>query len=138
MTTPAEAEQLIYNRFLTEWGTTTPVTLEEEKIPAAVVLGATPWVYLYVQDYDTYQQTQGRIGNRKFIRRAQVVIRIMVPQIAGTDLAITLAQQARTVFEGISLEPLKNFLASPIERVGPMPPEYIVVVRCPFEYEEIK
>ena len=138
MTTAAEAEQLVYSQFLTEWGATTPVALEEEKIPAGVSIGETAWVYVYVQDYDTYQQTQGPVGSRKFLRKAQVVIRIIVPQGAGTSQAIALAEQARAVFEGVDLNPLKNFIAAPIERVGPMPPEYIVVVRCPFEYTEIK
>ncbi|MGI9491975.1 MAG: hypothetical protein ACR2QF_06200 [Geminicoccaceae bacterium] len=138
MTTPLEAEQLIYQRFLSEWGTTTPVALEEEQLPSGVSPGEDPWAYVYVQDIGTPQQTMGKPGNRRFLRKAQVNINIYVPQGKGTSLALDLAQQARDVFEGIRLSPLKNFSKADLVRVGPKPPEYQISVLCPFEYTETK
>lgn len=138
MTTPSEAEQLIYARFLDQWGSTTPVALEEEQVPAGVSVGETAWVYVYVQEIERQQLSHGSIGSRKFLQKSQVVIRIYVPQGAGTQLATNLAQQARTIFEGVRLDPLQNFYKADIERVGPQPPEYIVAVICPFEYVEMK
>lgn len=138
MTTPIEAEQLILDRWVTEWGTTTPFTFEEEQIPVGVDVGETSWVYLFIQDIKSDQINLGAIGGRRYLRKAQVQIYIFTPANQGTAEALSLAQQAREVYEGIRLEPLKNFLEGQIVRVGPKPPEFQVNVLCPFEYTETK
>lgn len=142
MTTPAEAEQLIYKQWLDNWVTggkiRTPTAFEEEQQPNAVSVGETSWAYVFVQDIGSPQQTLGSMGRRRFLRKAQVVVNLYVPQGQGTKAALDLAQEARTIFEGISLSPLKNFAKSDIVRVGPKPPEYQVSVITPFEYSETK
>ena len=142
MTTPSEAEQLIYSQWLTDWTVSgsprTPTVFEEERAPSSVRIGEDSWVYLYVQEVDRKQLTQGKAGNRRFLQKSQVVIAIFTPQSAGTQAATDLAQAARTVFEGNTIGALRNFIGADIVRVGPKPPEFQVNVLCPFEYEEIK
>lgn len=142
MTTPLEAEQIILSHWLTNWVVggkiRTPTAFEEEQVPSTVRIGETEWAYVYVQDIESSQQTHGSIGRRRFLRKAQVVIALFVPQGVGTNKALGLAQEARTIFEGIRLDGLANFLRADIVRVGPKPPEYQVNVLCPFEYTEIK
>lgn len=142
MTTLSEAEQLIYSHWLANWVVSgqsrTPTAFEEEQIPSGVSVGETPWVYLYVQEIERRQISHGILGQRRFLQKSQVQIQIMVPQGGGTKEATDLAQEARTVFEGIRLSPLQNFIRGDVVRVGPRPPEFQINVICPFEYEERK
>ncbi len=137
MTTPLEAEQAILTRWVSEWGTTTPFVFTEERQPDAIQTGETDWVLFQVVDVDTEKQTLGREGNRRFLRRAAVSITIYVPSGKGVARALELAQQARTVFEGIRLGDL-SFFPADIERIGSVPPEYLILVTCPFDYTERK
>ena len=142
MTTPLEAEQIILNHWLTNWvsggAKRTSTAFEEENKPDDVEIGVSSWVYLYVQDVDSEQLSHGAVGYRKFLRKAQVTVDIYTPQNQGIASALSLADEARTVFEGQDISPLKNFIGSDIVRVGPKPPEYQISVICPFEYVEVK
>ena len=142
MTTPSEAEQIIFRHWLDNWVVNgqprTATNFEEEQIPDGVRLGEDPWVYLYIQEVDRNQETQGRPGNRKYIQKSQVQIQIMVPQGRGTKQGTDLAHEARAVFEGLRISNLFNFTGANIARVGPKPPEFQINVIQPFWYEEIK
>lgn len=142
MTTPSEAEQIIFSHWLTNWAVggqpRTETNFEEEKIPDGVSPGEDAWVYLYVQEVDRQQLTKGPIGGRRYNQKSQIQIQIMVPQGAGTKFGTDLANEARNVFEGIRLGSLFNFVGADIVRVGPKPPEFQINVVQPFEYEETK
>ena len=142
MTTAAEAEQIILRHWLDNWvigsQARTPTAFEEEQIPNDVSVGETEWAYVFIQDIGSPQQTLGIPGNRRFLRKAQVNVNLYVPQGRGIRVALDLAHEARTIFEGVRLSPLKNFKRADIVRVGPKPPEYQVSVLCPFEYTETK
>lgn len=140
--TPSEAEQLIFDHWLTNWvvggSPRTPTAFDQEKIPSGVSPGETSWVYLYVQEIDRYQLTKNVVGSRRYVQKSQVQVAIYVPQGNGTKTGTDLAQAARTVFEGVRITGLNNFKGADIVRVGPKPPEYQINVICPFEYEETK
>jgi hypothetical protein len=144
MTTPSEAEQLIFNHWLANWIVNgqprTETNFEEELIPAGLSIGEDSWVYLYVQEIPRgrQQETLGIPTRRRFIQSSQIQIAIFTPQAAGTKAATDLAQEARTVFEGIQLSPLFNFIGADIVRVGPRPPEFQINVIQPFQYQETK
>ena len=142
MTTPSEAEQIIFNHWLTNWVVDgqprTETNLESENIPNGVRIGEDSWVYLYVQEIRRRQLSHGPVGSRKFLQRSQAVVAIFVPQGRGTKLATDLSHEARSVFEGVRLDPLKNFAYGDIVRVGAKPPEYQINVIVPFEYTEVK
>lgn len=142
VTTPSEAEQIIFTHWLANWVVgglpRTATNFEEELIPTGVSIGEDPWVYLYVQEVSRRQLTQGSIGRRRYVQKSQIQIQIMVPQGKGTKQGTDLAQEARTVFEGIRLNPLENFVGADIVRVGPRPPEFQINVVQPFEFQETK
>ena len=142
MTTPSEAEQAIFSHWLTNWvvngSPRTETSFDSEKIPDGVRQGEDAWVYLYIQEIERRQLTKGKIGARRYNQKAQIQIAIFVPQGQGTKQATDLAHEARTVFEGIRLGGLFNFVGADIVRVGPKPPDFQVNVIQPFEYEETK
>ena len=142
MTTLQQAEEAILTRWFDQWvsgsSVRTPTVLEGEKKPDGVSIGETNWVQLYIQDLPSNQLTLGTAGRRRFSRKAQVVIEIHTPSNVGTKDALDLAHLARTVFEGVRLSPLCNFTSANVVRNGHQPPEYVVSVLCPFEYEETK
>lgn len=142
MTTLVEAEEAILARWFDQWVSgsvaRTPTALEGERKPSTVRIGESNWVHLYVQDLPSTQLTLGAAGSRRFARKAQVVVEIHTPSNSGVNTALELAGLARTVFEGIQLSPLCNFTSSNVVRNGHQPPEYVVSVLCPFEYEELR
>lgn len=142
MTTLAEAEQLVLRHWLDNWvvggSPRTETSFEEERIPDGVSVGEDSWVYLSILEIDRSQLTKGRPGNRKFLQKSQIRIAIYTPQSQGTSLAKTLAHEARTIFEGIQLNPLQNFIGADVVSVGPRPPEFIMTVVQPFEFIEVK
>lgn len=137
MTTALQAEEAILSRWVTAWGTTTPYAFEEEETPADVTRGETAWARLIILDRPGEQHTLGPEGSRRFLRRGQVEVQIYTPSNQGTSEALSRAQEARAVFEGVSFSGL-SFIDGEMVRVGPAPPEYQVSVIVPFDYEETK
>jgi hypothetical protein len=137
MTTADVAEDAILNRWIDQWGTTTPFVFAEEQLPSTIQRGETSWANVTIQDTETEQLTKAPVGLRKFLRRAAVQVIIYTPTNAGMRSALLLAEQARTVFEGIRLGAI-TFYAARLDRLGPVPPENLVLMTCPLEYVEIK
>jgi hypothetical protein len=138
MTTLLEAENAVLSRWITQWGTTTPFAFAEEALPSTISPGETAWARVQVVDLPSEQQTKAPTGLRKFLRKAGVLVTIYTPSInQGASQALTLAQTARAVFEGVKFSGLSFFTAE-IDRVGPVPPEYLINVIIPFDYVEIK
>lgn len=137
MTTLVEAENVVLSQWITEWGTTTPFAFTEERQPSTVSRGETDWALVQVVDVEREQQTLNKDGIRRFLSEAVVSITIYTPSGKGTARALALAQQAREVFEGKRIGVL-SFLPAQVERLGSIPPEYLVLVTCPFDYTEVK
>lgn len=137
MTVPVEAEEAILARWSVEWGTTTPFGFGSEDAPVAVSRGEEAWALLQIVDTLSEQQTLGRVTNRKFLRRGAVSVLIYTPTNQGTRQALVLAQQAREIFEAVGFSGL-SFYAGSMDRIGPVPPEYLIAVAIPFDYVERK
>ncbi len=103
MTTLNEARESVYSRFETQWGTTTEFTFDNEEFTPTK---STQWARLTVRELDSNQQTLGRAGNRKFERRAVVNIQFFDALNVGVAGLDTLAELARTIFEGVEFDGL--------------------------------
>lgn len=133
-----EAENFVLARWILLWGATTPFVFAQEDEPSTVRRGEVNWVEVNIVDEPAdEQQTLAPTGARKFLRRAAVSITIHVPSNKGTSGALQLAQQARAVFEGTKFDGL-SFYTAQVERLGSAPPEYLILVTCPFDYVETK
>lgn len=137
MTTPLEAENAILSRWVTLGGALAPFVFQEERQPSTISTGETAWIKVCVEDVPSEQQTLAPVLLRKFLRRAAVLITVYTPSGRGVAEALALAQSGRAVFEGTSFDGL-SFYTGSLERLGPVPPEYLVLVTVPFDYRETK
>ncbi len=99
MTTEIEARQIIYERFSTLWGATSPFTFENE---AYSTVTTTAWVRLAVRHGVSAQDTLGPKPNRKWMRRGRIILQIFVPRAKGVKAQDTLLRKFREIFEGES------------------------------------
>lgn len=97
MTTIDEARAAIYEEFLDQWGTTTPLALEGRAFsepPPGV-----SWARLSMRNLGGGQSTLGDAGARIFRREASVFVQVFTPVNAGMAEGATLAQSARAILE---------------------------------------
>lgn len=99
MTTIAESRKSIYDRFITQWGSTSAFTFENEKFTPPPEL---PWVRLSVRNLTGEQETLGPIGLRKYDRRGIIAIQVFVLADTGLSQADALSKTAQDIFEGVS------------------------------------
>jgi hypothetical protein len=93
------ATKTVYAAFATAWGSTTPIVIGNESWPEP----ASPWVRLSMRETSSIQLTMGEPGNKIYERRCSVYVQVFSPADAGEGQLLDLAQQARNVFEGLSL-----------------------------------
>lgn len=137
MTTMVEAKQAMLLAFTTAWGTTTPVTIDNEEHNNNA--GVVPWVRVTIRHDLSTQETLGKVGNRKFARGGSVFVQVYVLGNEGTDEADTLSTTARNVFEGVSLAGTTvRFKDVIVRETGPSDKWYQTVVEAVFEYDETK
>lgn len=104
MTTQNEARERIYQTFVDEWSATpvARVTYDNEAFDPPANLS---WVRLTVRHTGSAQESLGPVGRRKFERIGSVIVQCFTPLDTGAAGADTLAQAARTIFEGRTLSP---------------------------------
>ena len=143
-TTAFIANDLILKRFIAEWEDRTIFTFENSQFtpPGLGIPGDTSdvaaWTRVVVRGRESFQETIGATGNRKFQRKSEVFIQIFVPIDTGTGEANTLAQAAREIFEGVKLNGDIHFGAGIVEPIGVSDRWFQVNVTVPFDYWETK
>ena len=138
MATPNEAAGRIYQDFATGWGATSPFTFDNEN-PKGFPPANAPWARVSVRHGPTNQESLGGVGRRKFERTGSVFVQCFAPLDGGRVAADTLAQVARTIFEGKTLTPENlHFTAVEIREIGPDEAWYQINVEAPFTYTETK
>jgi len=135
MTTLNEARDAVYDRFASQWGTTSAYQLDNQD--KKLDEGTVSWARLAVRQMDSAQNTLGPVGARRFRRSAMAFIQIFVPSNKGTKEGDDLAQTARAVFEGASFSGL-DFTDGVIRETGPDGKWFQYVVEVKFDYDEIK
>jgi len=102
MATLPQARERIYQEFTTAWGATSAFVLDNEKmVPPA----GDKWVRVAVRHQASVQETLGGVGLRKFERIGTVFVQCFTPLDKGMADGDNLAQAARAVFEGKTLNP---------------------------------
>lgn len=132
MTTQLDARRTVYTEFLS--GTSlSNVTFANENYTAPA---DTNWARLTVLHEAGEQDTLGTTGERKFMRRARVLIQIFGPVDNGIGSLDTLAQESRSIFEGKTLDGNLYFTNVDIRESGPDGEWYQLIVDAPFDYRE--
>lgn len=138
MTTLAQARERIYESFVTDWGATSPFTLDNEAYDTPV---GSEWVRVAVRHNASNQETLGGIGNRKYERIGSVFVQCFTPLDKGLAAADNLAAAARAIFEGKTLAPAGeaiHFFDVVVREIGPDGAWYQVNVEAFFTYHETK
>ena len=81
MTTVVDARELIYDRFVTNWGSTTDFWFGNEEADPSP---GTAWLRVSVTHTDSQQQTIGAAPFRKFQRNGIITFQIFTP-ITGSN-----------------------------------------------------
>jgi len=97
----------------------------------------TVWARLTVVHEAGEQDSIGRVGGRKFLRRGRVLIQIFDKVDNGVRNLDTLADAARDIFEGASFDGL-YFISADIRETGPDGEWFQILVDAPFDYQETK
>jgi hypothetical protein len=136
MTALNTARGAIYTKFITDWGATSSFTLDNESYDPPA---NTEWVRVVVRHTDRVQESLGGVGSRKFESGGSVFIQCFAPLDTGAATADSLAQTARSIFEGITLTPEGiRFTAATITEIGPTEDWYQINVEATFTYTQTK
>lgn len=134
MTTPNEARDAVYERFLARWGALSAFTFENEKFTPPVGL---PWVRIAVRNAESVQRSLGPVGGRRFKRNAFLFGQVFIPGDTGTKDSDALVAALQDIFEGVSFGGL-DFRAVSSREVGVDDGWHQTLVEGPFDYEETK
>ena len=135
MTTLSQANEAVMTRFLTNWGTTTPVVLDNENPINQPTL---PWVRAVIRGLENEQETLGTVGNRRFLRRAMLMIQVFTSLNIGSEAADLLVTTARNIFEGARFSGIWFFHGDVIPIGVTEDGVYQVNLEMKFNYEEVK
>lgn len=135
MTSLAVAREAIYQRFVDNLPTgLVDFTFANEAYTAP---DDTVWARLTVNHEAGEQDSLGKAGNRKFLRRGRVLVQIYDQVDNGTRTLDTIADATRDIFEGVSFAGL-FFTSADIRETGQDGEWYQTIVDAPFDYQETK
>lgn len=134
MTTPNEARDAVYERFIARWAGRSAFTFENESFKPP---DGAPWVRIAVRNIGSAQDSLGPVGKRRFQRKALLFGQVFVPGDTGTKDSDSLVAALQDIFEGTSFEGL-DFRAVSSREVGVDDGWHQTLVEGPFDYEETK
>lgn len=137
MTTLAEANEAIAQRFLDTWAPTGyQSTLDNEKFDPP---DNEPWARLAIRHLGSTQDTLGKQGNRKFERTGIAFVQVYVKADEGTKQSKELTQVVMDGFEGESITGTNVTFLDVIPReTGVDRGWFQTVVEANFRYFELK
>lgn len=133
--TRTAAVEACLQRFKTAWGTTTPVTFDNEAFDGDKQ--TRPWVRLSVRIVGSEQHTLGPVGARRFRRDGLAFVQVFTLANTGTAKGTELSEQAAAIFEGVSFNGL-DFGAAQVLSKGTEGKWYVNLVEVPFDFDETK
>lgn len=139
MTTLNQAREAVYDRFVDNWADQTDYVFDNEHYdePEPVAGNFPPWVRVSVRNITGGQETLGEKGIRKYRRRAIAFCQVFVPVDKGMQMADTLAQSFRGIFEGESFNGL-DFDNGLVREASPDGHKMMVLVEVYYAYYETK
>ena len=133
--TLVEAREAIYQRWVDNLpGGLTNYTFGNEKYTPP---NDTVWARLTVNHEAGEQDSLGKAGDRKFLRRGRVLIQIFDAVDNGIRSLDVIADAARDIFEGTRFSGL-YFINADIRETGPDGEWFQILVDAPFDYQETK
>lgn len=132
--TPNAAEEAIYNRFITSWGSKTAIILDGEGIEPP---DDAAHVILAIRPTFNNQRTLGGSGNRKYDRNAIIFVKINTLANTGIAASNGYIKDVLDIFEGVGFS---NVICndSSVRKLGTDGKWYSVIVEIDCNYEDIK
>ncbi len=130
-----EAREAIYLRFVNNTTlASSAYTFGNEKYAPPTDAA---WARLTVNHEAGVQDSLGKTGDRKFLRRGRVLIQLYDTVDNGLRDLDILADATRDIFEGVTFSGL-YFISADIRESGQDGEWYQYVVDAPFDYHEIR
>lgn len=129
------AREVIHEHFQSEWsGSDDAYAFENEEFTPP----DTAWVRLTVRHRDGGQETLGRTGNRRYLRRGVIVAQVFTPADRGTFASDAITTEILDMFESTRLDDdlwCRDGIIRGLPADGGM---YRNFVEIEFDYEETK
>lgn len=139
MVSLVDARETIYQAFITAWGATSPITLDNEAFQPPA---DTAWVRMAVRHNVSTLECiggSGYGGMNSYQRAGIVFLQVFTPLNQGTREADTLAQAARAIFEGKTFSSNAiRFNNVVVREIGPDGSWFQVNLEADFQYDERK
>jgi hypothetical protein len=136
MVTLAVAREVIYQKWVDDWGATSLFTFDNEKYNPP---SGSAWARVGVRHRGSALESIGGAGNNNYQRTGVLFVQVFTPIDQGVSEADSLSQAARAIFEGITLSNNAiRFNNAVIREVGSDGSWYQVNVECEFQYDERK
>lgn len=133
--TLSQASEIALQKFVTDWGVTTPFTLDNEG--SGLAEGSVAWVRAVVRERVSRQLSLGITTNRRFNRKAALVCQVFTPINTGSLASNVLVDSLREFFEGVTVSGLM-FHNVEARNEGNDGKWYQVNVMAHFEFDEVK
>lgn len=128
--TRREAQQAFYQRFVDQWGVTTPIAKGNVAYTPAP---DTPYVRISAGELDSNQHTLG--SPAQWRRDWLGTIQVFGVRNVGEGPAVDLADQASKIFEGVESGGIQ-YTRAPLRRVGETGDWWQVNVDVYFDFQE--
>ena len=130
-----EAREAIYQRFVANTSlASSAYTFTSESYTAPT---DAPWARLTVNHEAGEQDSLGKAGDRKYLRRGRVLVQLFGPVDQGLRSLDLLADATRDIFEGTQFAGL-YFISADVRESGQDGEWFQLVVDAPFDYQETK
>jgi hypothetical protein len=130
-----EAREAIYQKFVDDTGlASSAYTYASENYTAPT---DAPWARLTVNHEAGEQDSLGKVGSRKYLRRGRVLVQLFGPVDQGLRTLDLLAAATRDIFEGTQFSGL-YFISADVRESGQDGEWFQLVVDAPFDYQETK
>tara|TARA_R110000796_G_scaffold41179_2_gene101985 strand:+ start:29209 stop:29622 length:414 start_codon:yes stop_codon:yes gene_type:complete len=130
-----EAREAVYQRFVdnTSLAGSAYTFASESFKPAA----DTAWARVTVTHEAGEQDSMGKAGDRKYLRRGRLLVQLFGPVDQGLRALDLLADATRDIFEGTQFSGL-YFVSADVRETGQDGEWFQLVVDAPFDYQETK
>ena len=135
----ADARTAILTRIASEWGSTTPVRIENKNFAEPK---GDPWLSVHLQPAGAVNGAIGT-GTGSLERYAGVLIaQLFGPENSGTDALIDLADTFASIFKHVQISSGNSgtitFDLPDIRNIGPREGAYQINVVCPFRRDRFE
>lgn len=132
--TLTEARNEMMKRYLDEFTGQFPIALDNKKLQKP---DGVKWVRLTIIFSGGNQDSFGKVGNRKFVKRGLIFIQVFTPINKGTDANDDLCNSSLNLFDGVRINDLWMYNGR-IRTIGSDGEFYHQNVIVDFEFENIR